>query len=463
MNNKHQNIDPLEFGKIPPQAIEIEEALLGAILVDSNTAELIDKIFPEMFYNNQHQIIFKAISELRKDKNAIDLLTVINSLKASGKLEEVGGALYLTKLSGKVSYGFHANEHYLIILQKYIFREIIKQSTELINIAYESDEIEEAQSKIEILLKFVMDSISGDIHGRILLDIAKDSIDKAFRRMEELKEGKEIGISTGIGALQDITGGWQKKDLIYIAGRPSMGKTSISIHLAKKAASKGFRTLFFSLEMSEIAITDRAILGETEIDPEKWRNGHIYEQQFSEIDGIRKIIQNWPLIIYDQSSLRPSDILSICKKEKPDIVFIDYIQLMKPNRGEKYENKNLSLGSISHELKAIAKEMDIPVIALSQLSREVEKRGSKMPILADLRESGDLEQDADLIIFPFRPYVYSQQEQEKWVIQYIIAKHRNGRIGIVEGKHNKFMNKFFDTNNDNLMPIEINEFNGETF
>ena len=439
------NIQELyNYEKIPPQAIEIESTLLGALLFDRDTHDLIDDIEEVIFYKNAHQTIFKAIKKLRVAKKPIDILTVTDELKTMGKLDEVGGAYYITALTSRIGSGFHVNEHYLIVLEKYIARKSILICSEMMKLAYSDCDIEEIEEKINEMKSFFEAKTQQSNIGVLVSVVGKESMLKAKKRAADRQAGTMPGINTGFGKLQGMLGGWQPGDLIFLAARPSMGKTAIAIHFAKAAANRGNKVLFFSLEMNALSITDRFVLGNTIINPEAWRNGSITNFELALYEEENKKIKNSKMIIYDRSSLRPSEVSAICKREKPDIIIIDYIQLMKVNRGEKFQNRNLEVGSISHELKVIAKEYHIPVIALSQLSRSLDSRGVKVPTLSDLRDSGELEQDADLVIFPYRPYVYSNSFIDYGVMELIVAKHRNGRIGAIGIKHNEYINNFFE-------------------
>jgi len=438
--------------KIPPQAIQFEEAIIGALLIESSISEKVNNIIPEYFYKESNQIIFNAIQDLYRTGSPIDIITVPDKLKKMEKFDKIGGFNYIMGITNKINSSAHFDYHLAIVIQKYLQREIIRKCSDMITLAFSEDDVlTECEAELIELQNTLIDSTIGDISGQVINDILKESQDIAARKMIDRRDGKEIGIPVPIGVLYDILGGWQNGDLIYLAGRPSMGKTAVAIKFAKHAAKKGHKTIFFSLEMNNIPIADRAALGEVDINPEDWRNGRISDDDLNKYDRVRELFKDYDLKVYDKSSIRPEHVRAVCKKERPEIIFIDYIGLMKPNLGEKYQNRNLELGHISHELKAIAKDFNIPVIALSQLNRALDNRGSKVPNLSDLRDSGELEQDADIVIFPHRPYYYSKQDEDKGIIQFVVAKHRNGRTGIVEGSHNKYMNDFFDKRDDDFM------------
>lgn len=444
-NNTKASID-FELGKIPPQAIELEEIVIGAYLIEPELKDKIHEASPEIFYKEANQKIYNLIKDLYNDRKPIDILTVTQRAKEKGVLEEIGGAAYITALTSNIASAAHFDYHLTIVKQKFIQREIIRVSSSIQAKAFndEPETIEDCEAELSDLITFLTDQTVGDITGQTISKITEDSINNAARRMIDKREGNEVGISIPIGRLQDILGGWQKSDLVLIAARPSMGKTAVAVKFAKHTAKRGYKTLFFSLEMPKVQLNDRAVLGETDIDPTEWRNGDIDEEDIEKVEAIKKMVEKWPFIIYDKAQMKPEQIRAICKKEKPDIIFIDYLQLMKTNAGRKYENRNLEIGSISEDLKAIAKDFDIPVVTLSQLSREVEKRGSKIPQLSDLRDSGSLEQDADVVIFPYRPFRYSEDPEDEGIIQFVIAKHRNGEIGTIEARHNQYMNDFYD-------------------
>jgi len=447
------------YGKIPPQAVEIEETLLGAFLLDKESQDLIDDVECEIFYKDSSQKVFTAIKSLRKAKKQIDIITVTEELKKTSTLAEVGGAVHINNLTFRVASGIHAGEHFLIVLEKHIARKTIQHCCELLELCYDHNDIEELEEKIVQMKSFYENTTQTKDTGELVVPIARESHSIARKRISDRNQGTMPGINTGFGVFQSMLGGWQPGDLILLAARPSMGKTAIAIHFAKQAAKHGSKVLFFSLEMNAISITDRFILGDTDVNPEKWRNGDMSNFELAQYEDRIKEIKSYNMIIYDRSTLRPSDVNAICKREKPEIIFIDYIQLMKVNRGEKLQNRTLEVGSISHELKIIAKEYNCPVVALSQLNRGVDARGVKVPTLSDLRDSGELEQDADLVVFPYRPYVYSQASEDVGVMELIVAKHRNGRVGSIRIKHNQYINNFYDEVDDSFPDIPPMEQN----
>lgn len=427
-----------------PNDLTAENALLGSFLIDSDSHSIIDSVEGEYFFTPTNKTIFEAIRKLKKESKKIDIITVTNEVARDNTKH---WPYLVTTLTSNIASGIHASEYYYIILEHYIKREVIRLSDELTQSSYEHSDLEEIETRIFELKKFYETKIANDNFGDTLYNHAFISFENARKRMEDRQNNIRVGVNTGLGKLQEITGGWQPGELIYLAARPSMGKTAMAIFFGKQAAKEGKKVAFFSLEMSAQSITDRAILGETIIDPEKWRNGDINNSHLALYEDERERQKRMKFIIFDTSTLRISDVRMSIKNQNFDLVIIDYIQLMKSNVGDKFQNRNLELGLISHELKAIAKENNIPVIALSQLNRRLDATASKRPVLSDLRDSGELEQDADLVIFPFRPEFYDENEQPE-IVELLLIKHRNGRTGIIKCKHNKYMNNFFDINDE---------------
>ena len=291
-----------DYGKIPPQAIDIEKALLGVLMVDSNSLRHVYKLCPDMFYKESHQLIFTAIQELFESKNPVDILTVTDRLRKNDKLTSSGGAAFITSLTFDISSMYGVEYYIAIVKQKFIQREIIRISYELGEMSYsEQDTINECQEKITELNRFIDSTIVGDVQGNRVYTLAELSVNNAAKRKINYDEGIINGINTGFSLMQQILGGWQKQDLVLIAARPSMGKTAVAIHFFKMAVQRDFKALFFSLEMSDISIVDRIILGDTNIDPEKWRNGEITEINLSDYETASKGSYKWKDFIYDLS------------------------------------------------------------------------------------------------------------------------------------------------------------------
>lgn len=443
----------LERGKLPPQAIDLEEAVLGAMLIDKKGVdEAVDILSPEAFYKAAHGHIFEAIHTLFEEGEPIDLLTVSEKLKKEKKLEAAGGDFYLVQLTQKVSSSAHIEFHSRIILQKFIQRSLIKISNEIIKESYDDstdvfDLLDSAESKL-------YDVTQGNI--KTTTESAKSLVIQAKSRIEEIsnKEGLS-GIPSGFEELDKITSGWQPSDLIIVAARPGMGKTALTLSMARNiAVGQNIPVAFFSLEMSSVQLITRLISSETELSSEKLRTGNLAEHEWEQLNVKVKALENAPLYIDDTPSLSIFDLRAKARRLASQygiqIIFIDYLQLMTASLKHKGGNREQEISTISRNLKALAKELDIPVIALSQLSRAVETRGgSKRPLLSDLRESGAIEQDADIVSFIYRPEYYGIDEWDdeertptKNQAEFIVSKHRNGAQGTIKLKFLGHLGKF---------------------
>lgn len=476
----------LSQGRIPPQSIDLEEIVLGAMMLEKSSLNaIIDILTPEMFYKEAHQIIYSAILDLFKNSEPIDLLTVTNKLKSMDKLDIVGGPYYISKLTNRVVSAANIEFHARIIIQKYIQRRLIEISSETIKEAFEDttdvfDLLDSAESKIYDLSDNTLRKQSGN-----MLNL----VNQAIKDIENAKNaGNGIrGVTTGFMDLDKITQGWQKSDLIILAARPSMGKTAFALNMARNAAIAGKPIAFFSLEMSSIQLVTRLISSETDITADKLRTGNLEQYEWDRLYNRVTNLTNAKLFIDDTPQLSIFELRAKCRrlKEQHDIqmIFIDYLQLMTA-KGDKGFSREQEISTISRSLKSLAKELNIPVLALSQLSRQVESRpGSKKPILSDLRESGAIEQDADVVVFIYRPEYYGLTEDEgvntKNLAVISIAKHRNGKLGEVNLRFNGMFTRFEEpeivmpsssmqiapnTNFDNgaksiIMPSRANEMN----
>lgn len=442
------------LGKLPPQAVDLEEAVLGALMLEKNAlSEVIDILTPDSFYKEAHQKIFEAISNLFQKTSPIDLLTVTAELRQMGVLELVGGAYYITQLTDRVVSAANIEYHARIISQKYIQRELIRVSTEIINNAYEET------TDIFDLLDHAEKSLFDIAQNNLRRDSRKmdDIMREAINSLELLKDREEglTGIPSGLTSLDRMTSGWQPSDLVIIAARPAMGKTAFVLSVARNAAVDHEKPVaVFSLEMSSIQLVNRLISGETEIEQEKLRKGDLADHEWQQLHSRIDRLTEAPIIIDDTPALSVFEFRAKCRRLKAQydiqMVVVDYLQLMQGKADGKSGNREQEIGSISRALKSVAKELNIPVLALSQLSRAVESRpgNSKRPMLSDLRESGSIEQDADMVLFLYRPEYYGLTEDEEGrstagVGEVIIAKHRNGETGIVPlrfvGKYVKFV------------------------
>ena len=443
---KSKSIDtPIDLlnsqGRIPPQAVDLEEVVLGALMLEKEAVNaVIDILTPEVFYKEAHQLIFAAIKDLVTKSEPIDILTVTNHLKSTNDLDAVGGAYYISQLTNRVVSSANIEYHSRIILQKHIQRQLIQISSETIKDAYEDsadvfDLLDNAENKLfqisENNLRRNYDQMPD------LVKLAIEDIEKAKNSGSQLR-----GVPSGYTELDRITQGWQKSDLIILAARPSMGKTAFALNMARNAAVDFNKPIaFFSLEMSSVQLVTRLISSETSLTADKLRTGRLEEYEWQQLNTKVTPLINAKIFIDDTPQLSVFDLRAKCRrlKQQHDIqmIFIDYLQLMTA-KTEKNGNREQEISNISRSLKSLAKELNIPVLALSQLSRSVETRpGSKKPILSDLRESGAIEQDADMVLFIYRPEYYGLSEDEdhsstkgKAVVS--IAKHRNGKLGDVE-------------------------------
>lgn len=443
------------MGKIPPQALDLEEAVLGALMLEKDAlSTVIDILKPEVFYAEAHKKIFEAIALLFQKSKPVDILTVTAELRNLGQLEMVGGAYYITNLTNRVASAANIEYHSRIISQKYIQRELIRISSEIIQNAYEDT------TDIFDLL---------DHAEKNLFDIAQNNLRRDTQKMDEIVKqslatlealrGKSdglTGVPSGFTDLDRITGGWQPSDLVIIAARPAMGKTAFVLTCARNAAVDFKRpVVVFSLEMSSVQLVNRLISGETEIEQEKIRKGNLAEWEWQQLHSKIGTLTEAPLLIDDTPALNIFEFRAKCRRLKSQydlqLIIIDYLQLMHGKGEGGGGNREQEIGSISRALKSVAKELNVPVLALSQLSRAVESRpgqNGKRPMLSDLRESGSIEQDADMVLFLYRPEYYGITEDEQGrsqagIGEVIIAKHRNGETGIVPlrfiGKYVKFV------------------------
>ncbi len=454
------------LGKLPPQAIDLEEAVLGALMLEKDAlSAVIDILKPEVFYKESHQKIFEAITVLFQKSSPVDILTVTAQMRQLGSLEMIGGAYYITELTNRVASAANIEYHARIISQKYIQRELIRISTEIIQNAYEdtSDIFDLLDHAEKNLFEIAQNNLRRD--SRKMDDIMRESIET----LEKLKDKVDglTGVPSGFTDLDRMTSGWQNSDLVIIAARPAMGKTAFVLSCARNAAVKFNRpVVVFSLEMSSVQLVNRLISGETEIEQEKIRKGSLAEWEWAQLHSKIGGLTDAPLFIDDTPALNIFEFRAKCRRLKSQydiqLIIIDYLQLMHGKGDNKSGNREQEIGSISRALKSVAKELNVPVIALSQLSRAVENRpgASKRPMLSDLRESGSIEQDADMVLFLYRPEYYGLTEDEQGrstvgVGEVIIAKHRNGETGTVPLKFVGKYVKFTDLDQDFSSPTSF--------
>lgn len=428
----------LNLGKIPPQSIEIEEAILGSLMLEQDAISKVNGILnSESFYFESHGIIFTCIIKLSQNNRPIDLLSVTKELRDIGKLDEIGGPIYLTQLTSRVASAAHIEYHSRIIQQLYMQRELIKIGNETVNEAFKDgieidDLLTDIKRKISIIEDLGLGTNTGvgqsDVINEAIIDLEKDCVNNQL--------GRQPGITSGLGVLNQATGGWRNTNLIIIASRPGVGKTSLALHFAKKAAENGKWVNFYGLEMKSSDLMRIMFSTESGINRLDLRDGKLSDLDWSNLNSACVILDKLPIIWNDFAGLTSSRIKSNTvqnrKRGKCDLIIIDYLQLVKPF--DKKAIREQQISEISRTLKEIALDQNIPVICLSQLSRQA---ANVKPELHHLRESGAIEQDADIVIFPWR-----NEEDQKYYLS--IAKNRRGICGDFEIRANEEMTAFYD-------------------
>jgi replicative DNA helicase len=453
------NVDFL--GKQLPQAVDLEQAVLGGIMVERAVLDGLDFLQPEAFYRQEHRTIFEAILSLHNSRKPIDLWLVAEELRKNGTLESVGNATYLVEITQKVASGAHLTEHAQVVFQKYVARELVKVGSEIANMGFnEEQDIADRTVEAEAKLGAVTSIISKGSNMSHIKRILSESVEQAHKRAELVKTNQLMGIHTGLADLNHITNGWQKSNLIVLAARPAMGKTAMMLHFAKSAARYGHSAVIFSLEMSSLKQADRLLLSEAAVDPSRFRSGYMSTSELQGLEVAAGVLEQLPIYIDDAPEATITQIRAkarlLKKQGKCDIVFIDYLGLIK-EKGLKNRLREQEVAAISREAKIMAKELDIPVILLSQLNRAVEDRADKKPHLADLRESGSIEQDADVVMLIYRPEYYgievlnSNNNPEKCYGELLVEKNRDGATGVVRFKHNEGLTLIYDYDKNRAM------------
>ncbi len=468
------------LGKIPPQAVDLEEAVLGALMLEKDAlSNVIEILHPESFYKEANAVIYESITALFENAEPVDLLTVTNQLRKDGKLELVGGPYYITELTTKVNSAANIEYHARIIAEQSIKRELITISGDIQKLAYEdTTDVFDLLDKTESALFEVSES-----HIRKNYADMRSIMKEAMNELETRKVHKDglTGVPSGFTALDRVTSGWQKSDLVIIAARPGMGKTAFIVSALRNAAIDFKRPVaLFSLEMSSIQLVNRLISAEAELEGDKIKKGNLADYEWQQLVHKTSSLTDAPIYIDDTPALTILELRAksrrLVAQNNVELIVIDYLQLMS---GEKTGggNREQEIAHISRSLKGIAKELKVPVIALSQLSRAVETRGGdKRPQLSDLRESGSIEQDADLVIFLYRPEYYNITEDMNGMpttgmAEVIIAKHRNGSLENVQlkfiPKYTKFTDADFsfdrgEAGNRMTFPSKANTGEGDT-
>ena len=453
-----------EYGHLQPQAPEIEEAVLGALMIERDAYSIVSEILrPESFYEHRHQLLYKAITSLAMRQQPIDILTVAEQLRSTGDLEEVGGPFYITQLSGKVASSAHIEYHARIIAQKFLARELITFTSNIQTMAFdETQDVDELMQQAEGKLFEISQKNMKKDYTQInpVIQEAYEMLQKAAARTDGLS-----GLESGFYALDKMTSGWQNSDLVIIAARPAMGKTAFVLSMAKNmAVNAKIPVALFSLEMSNVQLVNRLIVNVCEIPGEKIKSGQLAPYEWGQLDYKIKELYDAPLFVDDTPSLSVFELRTkarrLVREHGVKIIIIDYLQLMNAS-GMSFGSRQEEVSTISRSLKGLAKELNIPIIALSQLNRGVESRegiDGKRPQLSDLRESGAIEQDADMVCFIHRPEYYKIYTDEKGndlrgMAEIIIAKHRNGAVGDVLLRFRGEYARFQNPDDDMIIPM----------
>lgn len=427
--------------RIPPQNIEAEQSVLGAMLTDKEAIyTALGMLKAEDFYRDAHRDIFQAIQDI--SDNGVDLITTTERLRQNNRLEAVGGVTYIATLANQVLTTANTENYCQIVKEKSLQRQAINNLTRATNILYSGDyeNLTDLLASVEINLGNLTPTNDNELsHIKTLLPGVMDEI------FETKSNNGVTGIPSGLDDLDRLTAGWQDTDFIIIAGRPSMGKTAFALSIADQASQKG-PVAFFSLEMSKNQLVKRLVASKARVNSQLIRVGKLTDNQIKALADGSGLLNKQDIIIDDTPAITPAELKAKARKIQRDyglsLIIVDYLQLMKSN--EKQKDKRLEVTEISHAMKNLAKELDVPVICLSQLSRAVEQRQDKHPMMSDLRESGDLEQDADMIIFLYRDEYYNPESEKKSIAEVIIAKQRSGPVGTVEAGFIKEVGRFLN-------------------
>lgn len=458
-NTKSHSLSPEELGKIPPQAIDLEEAVLGAMLLESSAVNAaIDVLKSESFYKEAHKRIFAVIADLFQKSEPIDILTVTQGLRLSGDIDLVGGPYYIAQLTTRIASTANVEQHARIVAQKYIQRELIRVSNTIMKEAFEDttdvfDLLDHAETQL-------FEVAEGNI--RKSYDTMGSLMHEAIKGIDAARDNKDgvSGVPSGFTDLDRLTGGWQRSDMVVLAARPGMGKTAFVLSMARNmAVDHKVPVAVFSLEMAGVQLVNRLIASETGIPSEKLRKGTLDDAEYQMLHQRIGKLADAPLFIDDTPAISIFELRAKCRRLKAqhgiDMVIIDYLQLMTAGGDNKGGNREQEISQISRSIKSIAKELNVPIIALSQLSRSVETRGGdRRPILSDLRESGAIEQDADIVCFIYRAEYYGFTDAKdhpngldpRGLGELIIAKHRNGALETINLRFQGALARFSNYN-----------------
>lgn len=432
--------------RVPPQNIEAEQAVLGAILINADALiTAMERISSDDFYRGAHQRIFEAIVELAEDQEPVDLITLTALLQNKQQLEEIGGVTYLSELANAVPTAANIDYYAAIVEEKSMLRRLIRTATQIVTNGYANEDdvgamLSEAEAKIlEISQRR---SSSGFV-------VIRDVLMEVFEKVESLysNKGGSTGIPSGFIDLDKMTSGFQRSDLVILAARPSVGKTAFALNVAQNVGVRAKETVaIFSLEMGAAQLVQRMICAEANVDANRMRTGYLEGDDWEKLTMAIGALSEANIYIDDTPTITVADIRAKCRRLQQEkglgMILIDYLQLIAGRGGKGGDNRQQEVSEISRTLKQIARELNVPVIALSQLSRGVEQRQDKRPMMSDLRESGSIEQDADIVAFLYRDDYYDKESEKKNIIEIIIAKQRNGPVGTVELAFLKQFNKF---------------------
>ena len=448
---QHTTVITDPSGKLQPQAVELEEAVLGALMLEKDAYTIVsDLLTPESFYEPRYQKIYEAINQLGFNQRPIDMLTVTEQLRQNGTLEEVGGAVFITELTARVQSAAHIEYHARIIAQKSLARRLITFTSHVQTKAFdEANDIDDLLQEAEgALFEISQTQLKRDVTQ------IDPVIGEAIRQIQLAANNKSglSGLATGFNDLDKVTSGWQRSDLIIIAARPAMGKTAFVLSMAKNmAVDLNTPVAIFSLEMSNVQLVNRLISNVCEIEGEKIKSGRLSDMEWDQLNTRIKNLYQAPLYIDDTPSLSISELRTkarrLVRERDVKMILIDYLQLMNAS-GMKFGSREQEVSTISRNLKALAKELNIPIIALSQLNRSTETREDKRPVLSDLRESGAIEQDADIVCFIHRPEYYFRSgfdgngKDVRGIAEFIIAKHRSGAVEDIDMRFIKNFARF---------------------
>lgn len=419
--------------RLPPQSIDAEQAVLGAMFLEPEAIfRVMDIVRPEDFYQHGHRMIYETAVTLQDEGEPVDLLTVTERLRKNGILEKIGGAAYVASLVELVPTAANVEYYARLIEEKALLRTLISVASRISEMGY--DERETAQRLVDQAEQMILDL--GARRGKAAFASLRELLALAWAKIEESyrNKGRIAGVSTGFTDLDRLLSGMQASDLLILAARPSMGKTALALNIAHYVAEKQNPVLVFSLEMGKEQLVNRLLCAEARVDQYRLRTGNLRDEDWERLADAKTRLQDMPLFINDAGGASLRDIRARAKRMQAEnglaLVIIDYVQLMQPNR--RAENRQQEIAQISRGLKELAKDLDVPVLALSQLSRAVEQREKKRPQMSDLRESGSLEQDADVVMFIYREDYYRLDTDRKGIAEIIVAKQRNGPVGTVE-------------------------------